>query len=147
MTSKLSVISGSKYPDRVEPQRRALGARPATIGQHGPDGLVARTMPSDVQIDRVALRIGVIDRHGDATLVDPVAQRRPFDGVVERNHCRLGSHRGGWCRDAGDVASNDDRFAGIVGARREGNRRNGHENETTHCTKRTVPGFSRDRAE
>ena len=91
-------------------QRGAIGTRATAVGQQRSCRCVRRgAVTSDVQIDRVALRVGVVDGHRDRALIDTIGELRPLDRVLEGfdrldGRRRLGNGGDDRIGDAGDVA-------------------------------------------
>ncbi len=91
-----------------KPERCPIGSGAAAIGEQRTSRWIDDcTVASEIELDGVTLRVGVVDRHGDGALVDAVAELGPFDRVHERLgrwRSRFGGGLGRWIGDAGDVA-------------------------------------------
>ncbi len=105
-------------------------ARPAVVHHEHADAIVdGGDVAGDPQLDRLTLRIAVVDRHGDPATVDTGAQILELDRVVERNGrgrghlrsigCRRSSHGGGRFRVGGrhgrrDSGTSGGRWSGLL---------------------------------
>ena len=109
---------GSEPAGGAECQRGAVGTGAAAVGEHrSRRRLRRRAVAGDVELDRVTLRVGIVDGDGECALVDALGDLRPLDDVVERfgNHGDLGRRLDDRVGHTGDVA-NGDRW--IVGSDR-----------------------------